>query len=579
MALMLVLTVASVVIMMTGAFVAANSANFASLSASQRQREADLVTSSAIQLIYFQLETDQTFARDPFQDDAEVPLRSGFRVKHVKNKNKVLLEGALLDEFSTGREPTFTAEIINRLDRTATPLEQKPSVPADGVLIQVVGRSGSFTSRCDVLYRGEPLFDSSVTANRLVALNKNDSVQLFSKDPTRNWLRSNGDIRLNGFAQGNGATTIDAQANSSQGVVWAKGDIFSEGDPRGLSGEKLARASQAAGGVLAPKSRLNHDIYKLTPADLNVFKQEGTKARQSVGVMRAGTYSVEWAKVYWRDGDEMKSVDVKSVSFTPSEPGAAKIFWYDGRSLKDENLILPQGWGVNSYRSDENGVVKLGGTNVNSDNGENVAAMTFRFDEDAFVADNSSIQVEGDFRITSKIDNLVPTITLKSDEYSSGVIRATNGGSIVVQGTLKGGGALVADQDIKLMCNPKLNQETNVQADKSAGVVLYGGGDVSIFGGSNRSIQFKGLIYSENDVNIYGGLKVETRNGNLSMEGTQDRLDALDLQGAVVARCGSVNIAETKKVSLTYDPDYLQKLTKGMPNNRRRVARVWVRRY
>lgn len=573
MALLLVLTVASVVVMTTGAFVVANSANFTSLSASRRQREADLVTASALEFLYFQLESDQTFGRQPFSDNAEVPMRSGLRVSHVKSQGRTLLRGALLDEAATGSEPTFTAEIVNRLDRSAL-----PSVPADTVLLRIEGRSGAFTSRCDALYRGEPLFDASLTANRWVALNKNDSVKLLSKDPARNWLRSNGDIWLNGFVRGNGATTINSPPNSPQGVVWAKGEIFSEGDPQGLSGEKLARASREAGGLLAPRSRLNHDIYKLTPADLSVFKQEDTKNQQSVGRMRPGTYSVEWGKVSWLDGGEPRSTDVKSVSFTPSDyPRSKKIYWYDGRSL-NPSLILPEGW-ESSSRCDDDGVVKLGGTNVNTVTGENVAAMTYRFDDDAFVTDDSSIEVDGDFRIVSKIDGLVPSISLKSNESSTGVIRATNGGSIVIQGTLSGGGALVADQDIQLMSNPKQNQETNVEADKSAGVVLYGGGNVSIFGGANRAIQFKGLIYAEKDVNIYGGLKVNTRNENLSLEGTADKLDVLDLQGAVVARSGSVSIAETRNVSLTYDPDYLQKLTKGMPDNRRRISRVWVRRY
>ena len=94
MALLLVLTVASVVVMTTGAFVMANSANFTSLSASRRQREADLVTASALEFLYFQLETDQTFARQPFSDEAEMAMRGGLRVFHVKNQGKALLQGA-----------------------------------------------------------------------------------------------------------------------------------------------------------------------------------------------------------------------------------------------------------------------------------------------------------------------------------------------------------------------------------------------------------------------------------------------------------------------------------------------------
>ncbi|MDY7867138.1 hypothetical protein U0E16_33505, partial [Burkholderia pseudomallei] len=131
------------------------------------------MTSSALEFLYFQLESDQTFGRQPFSDNAEIPMRGGLRVSHVKSQGRTLLRGALLDEAATGSEPTFTAEIVNRLDRSAL-----PSVPADTVLLRIEGRSGAFTSRCDALYRGEPLFDASLTANRWVALNKNDSVKL-----------------------------------------------------------------------------------------------------------------------------------------------------------------------------------------------------------------------------------------------------------------------------------------------------------------------------------------------------------------------------------------------------------------
>jgi hypothetical protein len=573
-ALVIVLTVASVVVMMTGAFVMANSANFNSLGASQRQREADLVTESAVQFIYYQLEIDQTFGRAPFKDDNAIPLEGGgMRVEHVPSANFAQLKGVLLDEAGSGREPSFTATLYNHLDQAGTAKSANPFVPADSVLIRVVGRSGSFTSNCDVLYRGEPLFDASITANKLVALSSNNSVNIYSKDRSRNWLRSNGDIHLNGFAYGNGNTELHKDDGGTQGVIWAKGDIFSAGNSKGLEGTKLAEASQAVKGVLAPKSRLNHDIYKLTPEDLTVFKSGETKGAQSWGIMTPGTYSVDLSKVSWFDGDGIQSAYVKTVSYTPPEGVAGdKIVWYDGRKV-GEQLILPEGWGVQSYRSDPDGVVRLGGTS------DLTPAMTFDFENNAFVADNSSIRVDGDLRITSKLDDVFPTIKLKSDEASSGVIKAV-GGSISVQGTLTGGGALVADGDIKLMCNPntKTGEETNVTADKTAGVVLYGE-NVNIYGGSNRKVEFKGLIYANNDVNVFGGVKVVTSGGQLTWQGTDDTLDLLSLQGAVVARTGGVNIAQTKDVTLTYDQDYLKKLTKGMPNNRRRIAHLWTRSY
>jgi len=568
MALMLVLTVTSVVVMMTGAFVAANHANFASLGASQRQREAELVTDSATQYIYYRLEQDQKFGSVPFRGNDEIPLQDGgLRVYQVDGKTEIT--GTLIDEGGSGREPSFRAHLYNNLG-TLHSENQGVKVPPDCVLIRITGKSGSFTSHCDILYRGEPLFDASVTANKMVQMASNGNINIASTDKSRNWLRSNESIEFNRFAYGSGSTKIEPTPGGLEGVVWAKGKIFSgkkngDNDP-GLEGAALGTASEKAGGVLAPKSRLNHDIYKLTPDDLNL----GNKGTQTWGNVAPGTYSVDRGNVTWFEYGKPKSATVQIVSYTP--PSGVTQFFYDG-SQWGAGAILPQGWGVASAVSDTDGVVRLGGT---TDYG---AALTYNFKTNTFSADNSAIQVDGDLRITSKVDGVVPSIKLKSDANSTGVIKATHG-SISIQGTLTGGGALVADGDIHLMCNPQVRDGDGaaVDADKNSGVVLYGK-NVNIYGANNRTVDFKGLIYAEEDVKIMGGVKVITDKGQLTWVATDNKLDKLSLEGAVVARTGGVNITETDEVNLTYNQDYLNALTKGMPDNRRRIAHLWTRKF
>lgn len=87
------------------------------------------------------------------------------------------------------------------------------------------------------------------------------------------------------------------------------------------------------------------------------------------------------------------------------------------------------------------------------------------------------------------------------------------------------------------------------------------------------------MIYAENDVNLYGGLKKSSGDGVINWVPADAALDYLTLEGAVVARQGHVNIGRTKNVSLTYNPTYLNTLTKGMPDNRRRIGHVWTRSY
>jgi len=88
------------------------------------------------------------------------------------------------------------------------------------------------------------------------------------------------------------------------------------------------------------------------------------------------------------------------------------------------------------------------------------------------------------------------------------------------------------------------------------------------------------LIYAEHDFNVWGQAQVVTKNGvKILQQGENLELDTLELEGAVVARQGTINIADTKTINLKYNQTYLKALVKGMPDNRRRIRHVWSRAY
>lgn len=430
MALMLVLTVASVVVMLTGAFVAANHANFASMGANQREREAEMAKESATQWCYYKLEDNQNFGKDEFDQADYSPPEGGLR---IKRKSKTELEGWLVDDKGSGREPHFTIRIVNNLTSEKDPVNTAKVVsgipiPVDSVLLRVDADSGGFHSRCDILYRGEPLFDASLTAKSLT-LSTNNVVKIASTDKNRNWIRSNSDILLNDPDQ-SGVSTKFVPAfdgSNADGVIWAKGDIKTQtldgtSEPKTLSGSELSDVAKATGGTLAPKSRVNHDIYKLTADDLRAGP---TKSGQQWGGMAPGTYALNLA-----------------------DDGVTKILTHTAPNGDQKNWYLGVGGNLEgTWEGAVDGVVRIGGVNT----GE--AAMKYNFFTNTFTLDNSAIRVEGDLKITSNIPGDVPTISLNSTDWSSGALKAT--GSIEIQGTVSGDGALVAGDKLRLMCNPK----------------------------------------------------------------------------------------------------------------------------
>lgn len=571
MALVLVLTVASVVVMLTGAFVANNHAQFTTLSATQRQREALMATESGVNYVYFRMEQDETWAKDVFPTTTDIsPANAGLRVRQIAGSHRV--EGWVLDENQTGREPYFQITIHNNLSSNTE--RANPRVPTDAVLLQVVGRSGGFEARTDVMFRGEPLYDSSVTANRFIQLGRNNvaanrsEVHISSADPARNWVRSNGDILLSNFAQTNSPNTVVVDNPSGvKGVVWAKGDVRSGDD--NLQGALLDEAIRKSGGIIAPRSRQNHDIYKLRISDLNLGDPGTARASLPAGAYYTAPGSIT-------DGEN--SYFAKSLTHFDSVNQVVTNY-YDGRLIPPglttpPDVAYPNGWTVINRRCD--GEADLGSAP------EGGPAMKFDFDDNVFRTTTAAqIDVNGDLSFISSLDDAECELKLESINGNVGVIKST--GSIQVQGPVSGSGALLANRDLLIEGNAQTFENdgsgANVDANQSTGVVLFGD-NVTIYGGNTGRMAFKGLIYAEHDFNVQGAAQVVTVNNMPQFQWTgSETLEKLVLEGAVVARQGHVNIVDTEYISLRYNPDYLKALTKGMPDNQRRIQHLWSRSY
>lgn len=570
-----------VVTLLMGAFMTANRANFNALGASQRHREAQLAADSALNFCWFELAHNQFWAKDPFNNNDEIspsaPGGPGLQVWRVRGRRAI--SGRICDDNATGREPTFTVEFHNNLANQS----RDGDVPADSVLLTISAHSGPAEVQREVLLTGSPIYTASLTANSMIDLQSPD-VKFSSEDPMRNWVLSNGSIHLPDFVNGNDRVRVETASGGPKGAVWAREDIKS-GDRR-LQGDLIARADERSGGLFTPNSKLKHDIYKLRADDLKLNGESVDDVESTTSFLDAGTYVIDDATIRYLDANGTEQHGAKILRHI--DPQGNETIYYNTRYFN--NPQFPGHPNARLVPSDGPDVVKLGHGPGNS------AAMTYNFQSNEFKAvSQGTIQVHGDLTIYSQVElgylsdeanraNFEPKIDLASEGNLSGTIRAR--GDISIQGSMRGGGGLIANGDIVLMANSRdhmaQDNQVDVNADTDQGVVLYGE-NINIVAGNTHSVSFKGLIYAENDVHVMGGVQAETTQQGLVWHYDRTPLQDLYLEGAVVAHSGSIHVTETAHMEARYNERYLKEVTRGLYTTEgvptvgfRKLERLWV---
>ncbi len=569
-ALVLVLTMMSVLMLLMSAFVTANRQNFNLMGVNARQREAQFAAESGLHFAWFQLANNQAWGKEPFNSGKEIspdePGGAGLRVWQVDGKCSIT--GHLVDEKGTGREAEFTIVIRNNL---AMPGENKilgKDVPPDACLLTVTGTSGTFESVNDVLLTGAPIYTASLTANNAIIMDTPD-VLLTSEDPMRNWVRSNGDITLPDFVNGGDTLKVETKDNGPKGVIWAKKDIFS-GSEKLDKADEVAKADQKSDGILSPNSPLKLDIYGLKKSDLKMGG-EAVTADQEVS-LDSGRYITSGARALingvWTGFPVLRHI---------SESGEKTLYY--NKFLQGSNLTFEQedGWTIKECSN----IVKLG-----KGPGPDGCAVTYQIDQAHYKAANpgKTIQVKGqgggpgdlniECAVLTATDQYEPKLTLAPDgSTESAAINAQ--GSIRIQGQLKGGGGLLAGNDIWLMANINDSGGSEVAVEAQAGdaVVLYGQ-NINVAGGGADKVSFKGLVYAEKDVNFLGDVKLTTNwdwqhphaftEPKWGETTTTNKLNNLYLEGAVVAHTGNIHIDKTKHIEARYNDKFLKAVTKSI---------------
>ncbi|MBX3171289.1 MAG: hypothetical protein KF760_28025 [Candidatus Eremiobacteraeota bacterium] len=602
-ALFLVLGSTGVLAVMLGAFVTVNQSNFSTMGASFRQREALHAAETGVRFCQYKLEHDKTWAKNKFSG-AEIDLVQGTPPRGLKVEElmlKTAVRGAVIDD--TGLDQGFEIEIYNNLDNDAA--QNTPRVvPPDSALLVVTGHSQGFQNRCEVLLKGAPIYDSSMTANVDVNLTGNKNLQVVSVDPLRNWIRANRDIVLGHFVEG--ATTenvtMSTLANAPPSVLWAKGDIKHSLTPvsgggtyEALSGAKLEQARQKinsgangiplpagynANGSLATRSSLNNNIYKLKVSDLVVPYQESQ--------LEAGSYYVSSAPVSWTVNGQEYTVPLRSLSIY--REGQPPEIHYDHSAFIAANLPaagpdgLPEGFEFpNSAGAvmvpHDDGVVRLGSGPAPADwPAFGPHAMIYAFANNGFQTNpKTMVKVDGDLNIFSNVVDQAPVVALTGDQDGqsdgSGAIRTT--GSLGIMGTVAGRGSLIAESgDLNIMATAAVDSDWTDPENK---VILYGK-NVSIWGGDKPVVAFNGLAYAQENLSIHGGVQLTVNpDRTLSFAPSAQKLKTVWINGAAVAATGSLKIDSCDNVTALYNDYYLKKFTKGLPQNHKRLEQMWWR--
>jgi hypothetical protein len=575
-ALILTLLVTSLLVVLVGAFVAANHSNFATMGASFRQREALQAAHSGVQFCFGRLEHNQQWGKSDFTGQT-LDLGTGFTVEEVATSRRI--EGRLAEN------QTFTVRLYNNLDNDLG--LTTPPVPRDSVLLQVTGRSGGFGYSAEVLYKGAPLYDAGLTANNDITLVGNKNLAVMTADPlgVHNVLRSNKNIVLGHFLENNPTENvrINRQANQPPGVIWAKGDIYHAKQDfdvgaqyEVLSGDKLSAAQQKTGGLLTPRSRSHHDIYELKPSDLVVPSANAQ--------LDAGVYFVSSETVRYGDTTvKVRSLAIHRAGRPPEIHYDASGFAAAGIPVSNtgtglpEGFVFPDSWGTAEQlvRHDD-GVVRLGTGPAPADRpGFGPHAMMYSFGDNVFQTNpNTSVDVEGELVIFSDVPDQAPVIALTADGDGSGVIKASSHMSLM--GTVQGRGSLISENgNLVVMASASVDSDSQ---DLGSKVVLYGD-NVTMYGGKKPHLAFNGLIYAKHNLAIEGGYQLELVDGALQFVKApeSERLKSITINGAAVAQDGAITMARADAVTILYNEEYLKKFTKGMPNNRRRLEQMWWR--
>lgn len=569
-ALVIAMLLSSLLVMLAGAFFQINRGNLMTGSIAFKQRKALLAAQSGIAWVRAKLEANQAYCKTGFTMEKTVFARD---MRIVELEGQRLVSGTFSSELDR-QDQAFNITIVNNLGSAPTSGQSYAGryAPPDSVHLHAEGFCSGFRSVIDVVFAGEPLYDSSAVCQGDLNMEDNPLWTIASTDPRRNWVRSNKDIRMNDVLNKPvSPVRFENSAGSTPGLMWAKGDIYSGGTALEKP-EDLSVAMLRVSGQISSKSQLRNDIYKLEPSDLKL----PTTAR-SIG---AGRYVVSNKTVNLnftyevddREYTQTTPITYRTLSYFDANNVPQKT-WFEQRDV-DQIRALAQAAAADGdaegFSIDipvvpgatpvANGKVEINGPG----NG-----FEFDFSTDTFrLTRPERFNVEGNIEIgyedaaeegqQRSVELAFPTGT------NSAALNVT--GSVNIKGQVLGKAGIAAGGDVSLSV-----PTVDVEADPNLPIVIYSQRNVNIMASDTRSesgsaaLKLRGLIYAGKNVHVNSDKAVA----------------AAEFNGSIVAQSGQINMKmfpssslQTNNVKFTFDPKYLDAFTHGLPGNRRRLRQA-----
>lgn len=467
-------------------------------------------------------------------------------------------------------------------------------VPRGCCRLRIEAVRGTSSSRLEILLHKVALFDSTVFASRDIRLDA-EQVVFNSSDPVRNQVRSLQAVRLPAkerliFREGEidpppikGTVWAQGEEAEHEGPPWTveelmdKGEIFLNNDH---SQTALREASESTGALFFP-----NDAGRYNPPSLG---KEQIKTPDSELELKSAIYQFAEVPVTYLDTEtaELKTTTIKTMQvFEPAvdvnpltlgDPpsGLPTDFYYDASTLPTQADPSTIAWALpdppapgaspplpNAHSV--NGEFEIPqGPRVNlrpppPDDG-NPATPLIPWNPLLTLPADTELRVraEGgpdsgepaDFQVLAGALCTPELMFAKADgSPGSGMLNVDR--NLILQSSITGSGRFLAGKDIHMIPN-----DTEVLADVEGDVALYAGGDVKIrprYTGLTELLNkpgfftFRGLVYAKGDFLFAadkGGAAYNRK---------------LDIEGALVARNGSVLISGPGRAAIRYNPDYL----------------------
>ena len=549
-ALITVMAVLVLCLMLLGAFLQTNRHYIQLYKGGQQRDAANAATQSAFEFCRFELERDNTWGL-PFSGDTYT--RGDLEVRELAaeaGEREGRLEVTFRDSGAIAR-----VAILNNLAFDAPSPEQ---VPANSCRFRIEAEIGASRSGADTMVRKMAYFNSTAVASEKVRIDALIS-SFDSRDPIHNQIRSQGDIELveslldsDDVARYRFRPDAESQ-NANAGTVWAKGDISIAGQ-NGRNSGILGQAAEETGANWIDQGRSHSETPELTLEDIDPHTGDEL-------LIEPGSYKFTRSLLQWEGPpDVWNDFPAETPLLEHWQDGEVKAVYFP---FENSGALPPDRVRLKDHEEAEISSSFYSTTEFEIQDGVKVNLATKRIAIDA----DRNAKVEGDFEITTDSWDVIPTLQFASvtDWTKRGSLTAD--GDIDIKGQVYGVGNLLAGEDLTIAPNYIDQDKEEEHNSTNSNIALYAGKDVTIkppdtgTWGINPQITFRGLVYADR---------------NFTFEANETRVSGqnLTIEGALVARTGSIDIRNAYHANLIYNPDYLTDLIKRQEGNRGQVELI-----